>query len=145
MIERRNRYASFQASELALRDRLIHLPRRTKQFVMLFTDAIGFLGCAALTVWLDLINPGTYTNLTMVAVGSLTVTHILARSLGFYHSIVRYLGIGLLMAGARVAVGSAIALAVMAWLTGMATQPLRLAVVYGAFCGLYLIGSRYFL
>ena len=144
MIERRNRYASFQASELALRDRLIYLPRRTKQFVMLFTDAIGFLACAALTVWLDLINPGTYANLTLVAIGSLTATHILARFLGFYHSIVRYLGMGLLMAGAKVAAGSAITLAVMAWLTGMATQPLRLAVVYGAFCGLYLIGSRYF-
>ena len=77
MIERRNRYASFRASELALRDRLIYLPRRTKQFVMLFTDAIGFLGCAALTVWLDLINPGTYANLTLVAIGSLTATHIL--------------------------------------------------------------------
>jgi FlaA1/EpsC-like NDP-sugar epimerase len=67
----------------------------------------------------------------------------LARFLGFYHSIVRYLGMGLLVASARVAAGSAVALAGFAWWFGLTTQPLRLAVVYGAFCGLYLVGSRY--
>jgi FlaA1/EpsC-like NDP-sugar epimerase len=71
------------------------------------------------------------------------VTHLLARFLGFYHSIVRYIGMGLLMAGARVAAGSAIFLALIAWVSGLTTQPYRLAVVYAAFCGLYLVGSRY--
>lgn len=144
MTERRNRYASVQASELALRDRLIHLPRRTKQLLMLFSDAAGFLGCVALAVWVHLINPVTGNELILLAGSTLIVAHLLARYLGFYHSIVRYLGMGLLMAGARVAVGSAIILAAVAWRTGMTTQPFRLAVVYGAFCGLYLIGSRYF-
>jgi len=51
---------------------------------------------------------------------------------------------GLLMAGARVAVGSAIALSAFAWWAGITTQPFRLAVVYAAFCGFYLVGSRYF-
>jgi len=143
MTDERNRRSTVLVSERAIRDRLIQLSRRTKQVVMLLTDAIGFLSCAALAVWLDLINPGTYTNLTLVAVGSLAVTHLLARYLGFYHSIVRYLGMGLLMAGAKVAAGSAITVAAMSWWSGMATQPLRLAVVYGAFCGLYLVGSRY--
>ena len=69
MVDERNRRSTVLVSERALRDRLIHLSRRTKQVVMLLTDAIGFLGCAVLAVWLDLINPGTYTNLTLVALG----------------------------------------------------------------------------
>ena len=79
----------------------------------------------------------------MAAGGTLVVAHLLARLLGFYHSIVRYLGMGLLMAGAQVAAGSAVVLAAGAWLSGMTSMPFRLAVVYGAFCGLYLVGSRY--
>ena len=111
---------------------------------MLISDAAGFLGCVALAAWVHLINPVTGNELVLLAGSTLIVAHLLARYLGFYHSIVRYLGMGLLMAGARVAVGSAIILASIAWWTGMTTQPFRLAVVYGAFCGLYLIGSRYF-
>jgi FlaA1/EpsC-like NDP-sugar epimerase len=49
----------------------------------------------------------------------------------------------LLLAGARVAIGSAIVLALMAYLFATSPQPLKLAVVYFAFCGLYLVGSRY--
>jgi FlaA1/EpsC-like NDP-sugar epimerase len=50
---------------------------------------------------------------------------------------------GLLVAGAKVAVGSAVALALIGWYSGLTAQPVRLAVVYAAFCGLYLVGSRY--
>ena len=110
---------------------------------MLFTDAAGFLGCLVLCGWVQLIDPVFTADGLLLVASTLIVTHVLARFLGFYHSIVRYLGMGLLVASARVAVGSAVALAGFAWWFGLTTQPLRLAVVYGAFCGLYLVGSRY--
>ena len=143
MTDNSSRYASLHASERALRDRLIHLPRRTKQLLMLFADAMGFLGCLVLCGWVQLIDPVFRADGLLLTASTLAVTHLLARYLGFYHSIVRYLGMGLLIAGARVAAGSAIALALIAWYSGLTTQPARLAVVYGAFCFLYLVGSRY--
>ena len=110
---------------------------------MLVTDAIGFVGCVGLCGWLQVVDPILRGNGPLVIVASVFVTQLLARYLGFYHSIVRYLGMDLLVAGARVAVGSAIALSAFSWGAGIATQPFRLAVVYAAFCGVYLVGSRY--
>jgi FlaA1/EpsC-like NDP-sugar epimerase len=110
---------------------------------MLIADAVGFLGCVGLAAWVHLVDTTNSTGLVMLAGGTLVIAHLLARLLGFYHSIVRYLGMGLLMAGAQVAAGSAVVLAAGAWLSGMTSMPFRLAVVYGAFCGLYLVGSRY--
>jgi FlaA1/EpsC-like NDP-sugar epimerase len=132
-----------QALSRTFRDRLIQLPRTTKQLLMLIADAVGFLGCVGLAAWVHLVDTTNSTGLVMLAGGTMIVAHLLARLLGFYHSIVRYLGMGLLMAGAQVAAGSAVVLAAGAWLSGMTSMPFRLAVVYGAFCGLYLVGSRY--
>ena len=138
-----SRYSSLHASERAIRDRLIDLPRRSKQLLMLSTDAAGFFGCLVLCGWLQLIDPVFRADGLLLTASTLAVTHLLARFLGFYHSIVRYLGMNLLMAGARVATGSAIFLALIGWYSGLTTQPAQLAVVYAAFCGLYLVGSRY--
>ena len=143
MTGRPSRRSNFRASELALRDSLIQLPRKTKQLIMLGADAVGFLGCVALGLWIGLIKPIFGVELLFLAVSTLVIAHALARYLGFYHSIVRYLGMGLLMAGAQVAIGSSIALAIIAVWLGMAPQPIKLAVVYGSFCGFYLVGSRY--
>ena len=110
---------------------------------MLLVDAAGFSSCLVLCGWVQLIDPVFRPDGIILVVSILIVTHLLARYLGFYHSIVRYLGMGLLLAGAKVAAGSAVALAGIAWFTGLTTQPYRLAVVYGAFCFLYLVGSRY--
>lgn len=132
-----------QRAEHSLRVRLIRLSRVAKQRVMLFSDSIGFLGCIGLAAWVDAFTPAASTNGLILGAITLVVAHLLARYLGFYHSIVRYLGMGLLLAGARVALGSSIAVAATAWWLGMTNYPFRLAVVYGAFCVLYLVGSRY--
>jgi len=137
------RLTSAQVAERSFRLSLIALPRTVKRWLMLLSDAAGFLGCVVVCAWINLINPGTLGNFFKIAAATFFVAHLIARYLGFYHSIVRYLGMNLLMAGARVAIGSGIALAAFAWWPGMTTQPMQLAVVYAAFCGLYLVGSRY--
>ena len=138
-----DRQDAMRAEQRRLRDRLIKLPRTTKQLLMLVADAVGFLGCVGLVAWVQLLNTTQPQALSLLAAGTLVAAHLLARLLGFYHSIVRYLGMGLLTAGAQVGAGSALMLAGLAWLSGMTTMPLRLAVVYGAFCAFYLVGSRY--
>ena len=138
-----DRQDEMRALRRGFRDHLIQLPRSTKQLLMLIADAVGFLGCVGVVAWVHLLDTTQPQALALLAAGTLVAAHLLARLLGFYHSIVRYLGMGLLMAGAKVAAGSAVVLAASAWLAGMTAMPLRLAVVYGAFCGLYLVGSRY--
>ena len=122
-----------QRAEHFLRIRLIGLSRVAKQRIMLFSDAVGFLGCILLAAWVDAFTPAASTKGLILGAITLVVANLLARYLGFYHSIVRYLGMGLLLAGARVALGSSIAVAATAWLLGMTSHPFRLAVVYGAF------------
>ena len=129
MTDEASRHSSLHASERAIRNRLVRLHRRSKQLIMLLTDAAGFFGCLVLCGWLQLIDPVFRADGLLLTASTLAVTHLLARFLGFYHSIVRYIGMGLLMAGARVAAGSAIVLAVVAWYSGLTTLPARLAVV----------------
>ena len=138
-----DRQDALHAAQRGFRDRLIQLPRSTKQLLMLVADAVGFLGCLALCVWVDLVNPPTFQNLVFLAGATLVAAHLLARSRGFYHSIVRYLGMGLLMAGAQVAIATAAVVSLFVWTAGMTMHPVKLAVVFGAFCGFYLVGSRY--
>jgi FlaA1/EpsC-like NDP-sugar epimerase len=137
------RYSSLHASEHAVRNRLIGLPRRTKQLMMLLADAVGFFGCVALSTWVHVSDTKDVSDLSLAALGTMLVAHLLARHLGFYSSIIRYLGMGLLVAAAYVAIGSALALGVAGWWFGLTAQPLKLVIAYAAFCGLYLVGSRY--
>jgi FlaA1/EpsC-like NDP-sugar epimerase len=129
--------------ESELRSYVVHLPRHTKQIIMLVADAVGFYCCVLMVAWVYLIRPWPRIDFILLSVASMLFAHLVARQLGFYHTIVRYLGMGLLYAGAKVAVSSAIFLSAAAWFFGMTGTPFRLAFVYGAFCGLYLVGSRY--
>jgi len=143
MTDDSNKLLAAAAAARSFRERLIALPRAIKRSIMVLSDTIGFVGCVVACSWISLINAGTPRNLFFVAAVTFTFAHLIARYLGFYHSIVRYLGMNLLVAGAQVSIGSGIAFAALSWWTGMATQPLKVAVIYGAFCGLYLVGSRY--
>ena len=143
MTDRPGNQHTIHATERAFRDALIRLPRSIKQSIMLVADAIGFFCCVLGVAWVYLITPLPKLDFFLLAFAAMLVAHLVARSLGFYHSIVRYLGMGLLMAGANVAVVAAIFLAAGAWVFGMTDTPFRLAVVFGAFCAFYLVGSRY--
>ena len=110
---------------------------------MLVADAIGMYCCVLGVAWVYLIRPLPRLDFFLLAFGTMLIAHLVARSLGFYHSIVRYLGMGLLLAGAQVAAVSAVVLSAAGWYMGMTDTPFRLAVVYAAFCGFYLVGSRY--
>ncbi len=125
------------------RGRLVGLPRRVKQLIMLLADAVGIYCCVLGVAWVYLIRPLPRADFFLLALVTMLVAHVVARHLGFYNSIVRYLGMGLLLAGAQVAIVSAIVLSAVGWVIGLTTTPFRLAVVYAAFCGFYLVGSRY--
>ena len=101
MTEHPTRQARLHDTERAFRDSLIRLPRRVKQSIMLVADAIGFYCCVLGVAWVYLLRPLPKLDFFLLAFAAMLVAHLVARSLGFYHSIVRYLGMGLLLAGAQ--------------------------------------------
>ena len=113
------------ATDRTWRNRLVGMPRRAKQLLMLITDAIGMYCCVLGVAWVYLIRPLPRVDFFLLAFCTMLVAHVVARHLGFYHSIVRYLGMGLLLAGAQVAAVSAIVLATGGWLMGLTSTPLR--------------------
>ena len=126
-----------------LRNYLVGLPRHSKQLLMLLTDAAGFYCCVLGVAWVYLIRPLPRLDFFLLAFATMLFAHLVARLLGFYSSIIRYLGMGLLLAGAKVAVSSGMFLSAAAWFIGMTATPFRLAVVFAAFCAFYMVGSRY--
>ena len=129
--------------EHRFRDHLITIPRVAKQAIMLLTDAAGLFSCVILASWLLIPGQLSAAELTMLAVGTFVVTTLVARSLGFYHSIVRYLGMGLVFASAKVVFASAATLALLVYVSDLVAMQGRLAIIYAALYLIYLLGGRY--
>ena len=134
---------NLREAERVVRDRLVDWPRFAKQASMLIADAAGLISCVWLSAWLVLPVVVTVADFIPLVATTFLITALVARHLGFYHSIVRYLGIGLAVASIKVAIVSATTLAMVVYLSGLAGLPVRLTIVYGAFFGLYLVSSRY--
>ena len=126
-----------------IRNRILGLPRSVKQALMLGADVLGVAFCVWGAAWLlfpGQLDAGDYALLVRTAV---IVAVAFAAYLGFYHSIIRYVGMDLAIAGIKVAVVSGIALGAVARLSGPIVAPNRFAVAYVALCLLYLLGCRY--
>ena len=126
-----------------IRHRLVSLPRSAKQTLMVVSDAVGLLAAIALCGWLDLMTTTGLGDYFLLFGAIVVVTLLLATMLGFYTSIVRYLGMGLIFAAAKLAAGAGIVLTSFLWFAEMTDKPYQLAVVFTAFSGLYFVGSRY--
>jgi len=130
-------------TERLVRSRLVNWPRLAKQTSMVVADSVGVVSCTWLSIWL--LSPASIGTAHFVPLTAMTIllTLLVARHLSFYRSIVRYIGMGLAVASIKVAVASAGTLAVSAYFSTLGGVPVRLAIVYGAFFGLYLVSSRY--
>jgi FlaA1/EpsC-like NDP-sugar epimerase len=134
---------NLKETERLVRHGLVAWPRFAKQAAMVVADTAGVL----LSIWVAswLLSPELISaaDLLPLVATTLLVTLLVARHLSFYHSIVRYLGMGLAVASIKVAIASVTALALAAYFSGLGSVPIRLAIIYGAFFGIYLVGSRY--
>jgi FlaA1/EpsC-like NDP-sugar epimerase len=127
----------------SLREFLIGLPRPVKQLVAIGTDAIGFAFCAIGVVWLlfgDELPIGQYAWITLI---SIAAALLLAWSQGLYRSVVRYMGLDLFIAGAKTAVGSAVAGGLFLYSSGIAEASVRWAVAFWGVGFIYICSSRY--
>ncbi len=126
-----------------LRSFLVELPRSGKSAIAFSVDLIGFGLCVLAALWLIALGSYAFSHTLIVAATAL-VSVGLAAWLGMYRSVVRYMGIELLVAGSLTAIGSAIAGAVLMNVFVLGGTPRRWAVAYGLFSFIYLCSSRYF-
>lgn len=128
---------------LRLRDVLVSRSRNEKIALSVFADIFGFSACALAAFWVlgTPVQP-LWPLLAMAAVAAVTAIS-LVWLLGLYRSIVRYVGLDLIVSAALVNVGSAAILASLGMLTGVIESPIRWALSFLAFALIYLSASRY--
>ena len=110
---------------------------------MLVADTLGLVACVWCAAWLLFADDLSAADIMPLTAAMLVVTVLLARYHGFYHSIVRYVGMDLAVAGLKVVIPSAAALAAVAYYFELSAAPVRLAIAFGALYFLYLLGSRF--
>ena len=137
MVDRAKRLAD------SLRGFLIGLSRPVKSAVAFTVDLIGFSLSVLFAFWLLALGSYAIENVVVVIFTAL-VSVGLAWFQGMYRSIVRYMGLDLLLAGARTAIFSAIAGGILMQVFVFGGTPRRWAVAYAMFAFIYVCGSRYF-
>ncbi len=130
-------------TERILISRILGLSRGAKQALMLVADTLGLVACVWCAAWLLFADDLSAADIMPLTAAMLVVTVLLARYHGFYHSIVRYVGMDLAVAGLKVVIPSAAALAAVAYYFELSAAPVRLAIAFGALYFLYLLGSRF--
>ena len=92
---------------------------------MLAADTLGLLVCVWCSAWLVIPEATISEHFAAVAGATLVVTVLVARYQGFYHSIVRYVGMDLAGAGLKVTIASAATLATLAQVSGLISACFR--------------------
>jgi FlaA1/EpsC-like NDP-sugar epimerase len=119
---------------------VVTMPRSTKRLIMGAADAIGFVGSAVLATWL--IGPVDKLSLSTLAILALAAGIPAMQMVGFYRTIVRFMGSELLLAACRAVL---IVTLVMFAMTGIFEGWLlaaRHAIAFGLLALFYVAFSR---
>jgi FlaA1/EpsC-like NDP-sugar epimerase len=127
----------------SLRGFLIGLSRPAKSSIAFTADLIGFSLSVIFAFWLLSLQSYAIENVVVVIFTAI-VSVFLAWLQGMYRSVVRYMGLDLLLAGARTAIFSAVAGGLLLQVYVFGVTPKRWAVAYAMFAFIYVCGSRYF-
>jgi FlaA1/EpsC-like NDP-sugar epimerase len=126
-----------------IRMRILGMSRGSKQLAMITADTLGYVICACMSAWLlfgDQLSPQIVVYLSVAAV---LVAMPLTWGMGFYRSIVRYMGVDLFVVGAQATAVSAMLLGIIASLAELVPAPFRWAITFWALSFIYLVGSRF--
>ena len=110
---------------------------------MLAADTIGYVVCACASAWLLLGPQLSPLIAAYLAVVTVLVAIPLTWMMGFYRSVVRYMGVELFVAGTKSTAVAAMLMGVITSLTGLVTAPGRWAITFWALSFIYLVGSRF--
>jgi len=128
-----------QASAVARR--IVTLPRRIKRAIMVTADSIAMPGCLALSLWLVApdsalwASPWPWLACTAIAI-------YLFRSFGLYRSIVRFMGVELIVVVSKSVTITTIGLALTVGVLDSTLVALKIGTVFWLGAAGYLSGSR---
>ncbi len=130
-------------TERSIRNRILAMSRSAKQALMLATDFVGFSLSVWMAAWLLFGSEIPFFQTLLLIAAVLIVAIPLAWKLGFYHSVVRYVGVDLIIAAIWTTSGSTFALIAAAFLANLVSTPTRFGIAYWTISLLYLLGSRW--
>lgn len=133
-------FFSLMANSIA--SRLVVLSRRTKRTVMVISDAGVIPGCLAFSLWLVAPASAVWWSLwpwlTSVGVALFCLVHY-----GLYRSVVRFMGLELVIAAFKIAVITTVAVVISIFLISSSLVALKTGTIFGLSTLLYLAGSRF--
>lgn len=128
---------------LTIRNKILNLSRRSKQAAMVLSDLIGVLGCTSSALWLSQGGFGSDSvSIVWMSAASVAVMLPILWGLGFYRSIVRYMGGELFLAGFKASIAGAMVIAAATGFFGLPANPPQWAVVFAALSLIYLVSGR---
>jgi FlaA1/EpsC-like NDP-sugar epimerase len=121
---------------------MLTLPRQIKQVAMITSDIVGFGCCALISYWAvagPVLSPKAALAIAAIAV----VTGIAVTwASGLYVSIIRYMGLNLVAAGARATFFTALLVSLVGGYFELFVHPVRFGIVFWTSTLLYLVGGR---
>jgi FlaA1/EpsC-like NDP-sugar epimerase len=130
----------FQASGIA--HRIVTLPRRTKRLIMLASDGLAMPACVAASLWLAAPGPAVAASpwpwLVSIVVALFSLTQC-----GLYRSIVRFMGLELVVAAFKSVTVTAAALALVVLMLDSAHTALKVGAAFWLAAMVYIAGSRF--
>lgn len=137
--KRRN---EFQRRFEATRRLIIGLPRPVKTLIQVGADLLGFMVSALVALWL-VFGTEMASQDVMFIVGVVTaVSLFIAYIAGFYQSIIRYIGVELLVVSALTVSIAAVIGAGLSWYLELGLAPMRWGLAFAALALIYGTVSR---
>lgn len=126
-----------------IREQLIYLPRAAKSTLAILADIFGLTLSAGLSLWLTGANGAPLTSFVLATIVFVAVSVLAMWSIGLYKSVIRYVGLDLLVVGVKVASVAAM----IGFLSALPLLPAAVATRWAfscfAFSLIYLCGIRY--
>lgn len=130
-------------SDDRIRERLIYLPRAAKSTLAIAADIFGLTLSAGVALWLTGVSDAPQQPFLLTMLLVVTISVLAMWSIGLYKSVIRYVGLDLLVVGVKVASAAA----VIGFLSALPLLPAavatRWACAFFAFSLIYLCGIRY--
>ena len=126
-----------------LRLYLIHLSRASKSTITATADVFGFGICCVAVFWVLNANVAEYSTMILVATATILSGIACVWLLGLYRSVVRFMGLDLIMSASMISLGAGIVGGLGAGFLVSEINPFRWGLTFFAFSLIYVISSRY--
>ena len=126
----------------SLRLRLLTLPRGAKQASMIVADLVSYLVSSVFSFWV--VYGTTELSVPVVVVSTIAVLIGIPAHwmFGLYASIVRYMGLALIVVGLKSTFAVTVAVMTISAFSGIMSAPIRVGIVFWAFSLILVVGGR---